>query len=72
MSWAEEEGIDALDVPEYIYNEENWKNGFHVTQDEKIIRLSDMETKHIKNTIRYFSDIDTSPLEEELNKRLNK
>ena len=50
--------------------EEEWARGIHTTMLGDIILLKDMGTSHIKNTIRYFEDYDTSPLKKELERRL--
>ncbi len=66
MSWP----LDVYDIPEYYGNEEHWKEGFHVTEEEKRIELSDMTIGHLRNTIKCFEKSDTTPLEKELKRRL--
>lgn len=73
MSWAEDNGIDV----DYGFNDgvgegylENlWREGEHETRDGENIKLSEMTTQHLKNTINYFDSLDTTPLEKELKRR---
>jgi hypothetical protein len=68
----EMEGL-AWQVDEYLCDkgerEASWEAGYHKTSDDREIKLSEMTDAHIRNTIRYFSDHDTTPLEKELNSR---
>lgn len=48
----------------------HWKSGYHISQNGKRTKISDMLTPHLQNTIKKFENIiDTSVLEEELKKR---
>lgn len=74
MSWAEDEGHDAfsvLDDIEYAKKalELDWQDGIHIDRQGNVHELADMTTEHLENTIRFFKNLDTSPLQEELNKR---
>lgn len=70
MSWAEDNNIDVYDPILYIDPYLDWEQGFHTTKDGEQIKLRDMTTEHLKNTIRYFKRTqDTTPLEKELEKR---
>ena len=69
MSWAEDEGIDAYDFEDLDKRSEDWDDGFHITRDGTKIRLKDLKLYHLKNIINYFSNCDTTMLEEELEER---
>ena len=69
MSWAEENGYDSYESPDYSYLEDCWKDGLHETQDGRKIKLKTMTKQHLRNTIKYFIGYDTKPLKHELNKR---
>lgn len=64
MSYAEDMGYDAYDIPESL--DELWANGVHKTKTGEIIKLKDMEVSHIENTIKYFKPkgLNTKPLED--------
>lgn len=52
---------------------EEWKQGFHTTQNDEKIELKYMSIKHLENTIEYFkNDLDVRPLQIELKKRYGK
>ncbi len=72
MSYAEDMGYDAYDIPESL--EESWLNGVHKTKTGEVIRLYDMEVSHLKNTIKYFTrkGLNTTPLVKILNYKLIK
>jgi hypothetical protein len=69
MSYVEDMGVDAYDVPEHFYNELHWKSGFHYDANDKAHLIREMETSHLENTIKYFSELDTTPLKKELKRR---
>lgn len=70
MSWAEDMGYDiGVELPEYLNNQENWKKGFHVDQKENKHLLVEMTDSHLLACIKRFSFKDTTPLQEELNRR---
>lgn len=71
MSWAEDEGYDAWDIPEYVGNEEHWKAGFHYDQSGKEYKLTEMSDSHLYNTIKFFSSKgwNVLPLEKETKRR---
>lgn len=72
MSWAEDYGIDAYDS-DFSHlqeiRESQWRDGFHVTKKREVISLSDMTIEHLQRTINHFSELDSRPLKDELNKR---
>ena len=70
MSYAEEMGYDALDLPNYVCNEEHWREGRHYDSNDKEYKLSEMATKHLVACIKRFDQHDTTPLQHELNKRI--
>ena len=77
MSWADDNGISEFDIDldneiEKAIEEREamWKRGIHETRDGEVLKIKDMTDDHLKNTIRFFSNLDTSPLEKELAKRL--
>lgn len=64
---------DDFDVDEYNSPEFYWEDGEHKTKEGEIIKIKDMTTSHLKNTIKYFSEaFNTSILEKELKKRNKK
>jgi len=80
--WADEAESRAMDEmlsDEFIQTEaqrteaqrmeRRWKRGKHKTKEGEIIKIKDMETSHLRNTINFFSNLDTLPLKRELNKR---
>ena len=73
MSYAEDEGIDSYWADEISPADnirvEEWENGFHTDREGNEIPLSEMTTSHLKNTIKFFSGLDTSALEAELERR---
>lgn len=69
MSYAEDNNLDAYDVPDFVNNEEHWKEGIHYTEQGECMKLSEMTDSHLRNCITYFKGHDTTPLEKELNKR---
>ena len=70
MSWAEDNLIDIYDEELDSSFEENWNDGIHIDRNGSEYKISKMTTKHLENTIKYFSGLDTSKLEEELKRRL--
>lgn len=69
MSWAEDNNIDCWDIEDCLDLEEMWRNGQHQDREGKIWELKDMTTFHLRNTIKYFSTLDTTPLKKELKSR---
>lgn len=69
MSYAEDEGLDAYDPPDGSKQEDEWRHGYHTTREGKTLRLYEMTEDHLRNTITYFKELDTSPLLNELNRR---
>jgi hypothetical protein len=55
-----------------LEREKLWEEGYHITKNREKLRLKEMTTSHLKNTISYFKELeyDTSPLEKELKSRL--
>jgi hypothetical protein len=51
--------------------ERQWKKGEHTDADGNVYRLEDMETSHLRNTIKGFRrlELNTKPLELELKRR---
>jgi len=75
MSFAEDEGHDiGLSYEDMVEEsakamELDWQDGRHTDRHGNVHELADMTTEHLENTIRFFKNLDTSPLQEELNKR---
>jgi len=71
MSWADDNliGYDPSDYYEMTENE--WEDGIHTDKNGIEYKLTDMTENHLRNTIKYFSGLDTSPLEKELLSRTN-
>lgn len=71
MSWAEENGYDAWDIPNWAGNEEAWKSGIHYDQNDKEYKLTEMTDSHLKATIRLFGTKgwDITPLKSEAYRR---
>ncbi len=67
MSWAEDMGYDAYDAEDFLENQ--WKSGYHTTQDGTRILLSGMTLQHLINSIRYFAGYDVGPFKEEIMRR---
>ena len=66
-----EYGIDMWDMEvKAMDREAEWRKGKHTTKAGNTIKIKDMETSHLQNTIRHFSHLNTKPLERELKKRL--
>jgi hypothetical protein len=51
--------------------EKLWEEGYHITKNREKLKLKEMTTNHLRNTINYFKQLeyDISPLEKELKKR---
>lgn len=62
---------DAIDRNErgVTVIEDGWAEGYHTTRDGDELRLEDMTDDHLRNTIKFFEKLDTTPLEEELASR---
>lgn len=61
---------ELIDYDRIDYERElDWQNGIHITRDGTEMMIKDMTTSHLKNTIRFFRSLDTSPLEKELKNR---
>lgn len=72
MSYADDECFYCDGPEDFDKSIQEWKKGFHIDGDGNNIKISEMTTKHLENTIKYFKDeYDTSILEQELNKRIN-
>jgi len=61
--------IDEILNPNYLV--ELWEEGYHETKGGKLIPIKDMTIKHLKNTIKYFNNLDVTCLKKELVNRLN-
>lgn len=72
MSWAEDEGIDCWFGDEIPVRdlEKEWESGFHTDRQGERHKLSEMDTKHLINTIKFFEKrYNTKDLEKELSNR---
>ncbi len=69
MSYAEDMGHDGWDIPEYVDNENNWKNGYHYDKFNNCHTVSEMSNSYLLNTIRFFKGWNTKPLLKEAKKR---
>jgi len=70
MSFAEDNGIDDYSMIDELNNIELlWQKGIHKDKNGNEWKISEMETRHLKNTINYFNMFDTKPLKRELKKR---
>ena len=49
--------------------EDEWEKGYHINKKGKKYKLQDMTISHLQNAIRFFEELNTTPLEEELKKR---
>jgi hypothetical protein len=67
MSWAD----DNLSYFYSVHVSELWRKGRHMTKSGKGMKLGEMTTYHLKNTINYFrgGNADITPLKEELERR---
>ena len=68
MSWVDDNIIPFEE--DEINPEINWADGFHVDRTGKEWALSEMTTSHLRNTIKYFEEYDTSYLKKELDIRI--
>jgi len=66
MSWVDD---NLVYPPDYYHRVRDWENGIHVTKDGTEIKIESMTENHLKNTIKYFSWLDTSCLKKELKNR---
>lgn len=74
MSFAEDmafDEYDAMDVPNHVDNEQHWKEGVHYDSKDNKCLLKNMGKEHLMSTISLFGKRgwNTTPLQEELNKR---
>ena len=67
MSFAEDNDHDILSDESYF--EVLWRQGLHQDKENNEYKISEMTSEHLQNTINYFDDLNTTPLQEELNKR---
>ena len=68
MSWEENNNID-IGYEKMKTPEDYWREGEHITKNGEVLDLEEMSISHLKNTIKYFSKLDTTPLKKELEKR---
>jgi len=64
-----EVGIDLWNDESGQCREEEWRKGEHTTKDGTTLKIKEMETSHLENTIRHFDHLDTRPLKRELKRR---
>ena len=70
MSWAEDMGYDAWSIWDIPPDRESqWKLGEHEDKTGKKHLIKDMTDQHLRNTIRHFHGLDTTPLKKELENR---
>lgn len=70
MSWLEDNGLDFWEEDFSMEErEDDWRSGIHIDIDGNEHKLSEMTISHLKNTIKFFNYLDTTPLEEELKRR---
>ncbi len=74
MGILAEDIFDSIDwegeQEEWIAQREKiWKKGKHETKAGDMLKIKEMTTDHLINTINHFKSLDTSPLEKELKKR---
>lgn len=56
-------------MPDDSEFEELWAEGYHIDNTGKKWKLKNMTEQHLRNTIKYFPDANTGPLERELERR---
>ena len=61
--------MDFYPDQEWMNNEQNWKQGYHVDQYDDEHLFEDMDDRYLLNVIRHFSKWDTKPLLREAKKR---
>mgnify|MGYP006971788728 CR=1 FL=1 len=70
MSWIEDNGFDPYEQDYYDDDRESeWQAGIHYDRQGNEYKISEMTTTHLQNIIKFFKGLDTSPLQEEINKR---
>jgi len=53
-----------------VWREDMWARGIHISADWRTNRISEMNETHLRNTIaRFFDEYNTTPLQEELERR---
>lgn len=52
-----------------IEREKEWLKGFHTTKTGDTLKIKEMKTSHIQNTINYFYWLNVTPLKKELTRR---
>ena len=54
---ADDMEAKAMEYESEVYSREAmWRNGTHETRDGQMLKLKDMSTQHLQNTINHFAD----------------